>query len=110
MCIVWFPSDADSYPAVLSVHPRFEIGENAGVISETNGPTMNQLTDIEHEPDTDDDGRIEPDGLDVYSDSLLLIDPLERHDITDLPDLETATLVNLYTPLSDVQHDANDFR
>ncbi|TMT77993.1 hypothetical protein E2L06_18700 [Haloterrigena sp. H1] len=103
------PPDADPYPAVLSVHPRFEIDEDAGVIAETDGPTTTQLADTAHEPDTDDD-RTEPDGLDVYSDALLLIDALERHDVTDLPDLETATLVNLYTLLSDVQRDANDFR
>jgi len=103
------PPDADPYPAVLSVHPRFEIDEDAGVIAETDGPTTTQLADTAHEPDTDDD-RTEPDGLDVYSDTLLLIDALERHDVTDLPDLETATLVNLYTLLSDVQRDSNDFR
>ena len=103
------PPDADPYPAVLSVHPRFEIDEDAGVITETDGPTTTQLADTAHEPDTDDD-RTEPDGLDVYSDALLLIDALERHDVTDLPELETATLVNLYTLLSDVQRDANDFR
>ncbi|ELZ15829.1 hypothetical protein [Natrinema limicola] len=103
------PPDADPYPAVLSVHPRFEIDEDAGVIAETDGPTTTQLADTAHEPDTDDD-RTEPDGLDIYSDGLLLIDALERHDVTDLPDLETATLVNLYTLLSDVQRDANDFR
>ena len=102
------PPDADPYPAVLSVHPRFEIDEDAGVIAETDGPTTTQLADTAHEPDDDD--RTEPDGLDVYSDALLLIDALERHDVTDLPELETATLVNLYTLLSDVQRDANDFR
>ncbi|WMT10250.1 hypothetical protein NP511_22355 (plasmid) [Natrinema thermotolerans] len=103
------PPDAGPYPAVLSVHPRFAIDEDAGVIAETDGPTTTQLADTAHEPDTDDD-RTEPEGLDVYSDALLLIDALERHDVTDLPDLETATLVNLYTLLSDVQRDANDFR
>ncbi|SDD71648.1 hypothetical protein [Natrinema hispanicum] len=103
------PPDADPYPAVLSVHPRFEIDEDAGVIAETDGPTTTQLADTAHEPDTDDD-RTEPDGLNIYSDALLLIDALERHDVTDLPELETATLVNLYTLLSDVQRDANDFR
>ena len=29
-----FPPDADPYPAVLSVHPRFEIDEDQGVIAE----------------------------------------------------------------------------
>jgi len=41
---------------------------------------------------------------------LLLIDALERHDVTELPALETDTLVNIYTLLSDVQRDANEFR
>jgi hypothetical protein len=29
------PTDADPYPAVLSLHPQFEIDEDAGVITET---------------------------------------------------------------------------
>jgi len=102
------PPDADPYPAVLSAHPRFEIDEDAGVIAETDRPTTTQLADTAHEPDTDDD-RTEPDGGCLLG-WPILIDALERHDVTDLPDLETATLVNLYTLLSDVQRDANDFR
>jgi hypothetical protein len=39
-----------------------------------------------------------------------LIDALERQPVEDLSDLETDALVNLYTLLSDVQRDANDFR
>lgn len=101
------PHDADPYPAVLSLHPRFEIDEDRGVITETEGPTTSQLLDGETETDTED--RTEPD-LDVYADALLLIDALERHDVTTLDEMETDALVNLYTLLSDVQRDANDFR
>ena len=62
------------------------------------------------EQESTDEERTEPDGLDVYSDALLLIDALERHDVTTLSELETNALVNLYTLLSDVQRDANEFR
>lgn len=58
--------------------------------------------------DTDQE-REEPD-VDVYADALLLIDALERHDVTTLEDVETPPLVNLYTLLSDVQRNANDLR
>lgn len=102
------PPDADPYPAVWSVHPRFEVDEDAGVITQSEAGTATQVVGAEQES-TDED-RTEPDGLDVYSDALLLIDALERHDATDLPELETNALVNLYTLLSDVQRDANEFR
>lgn len=102
------PADADPYPAVLSLHPRFEVNEETGVITETEGPTVTQLVDGEHH--ADDEERTEPDGLDVYSDALLLVDALERHDVTDLSVLETDALVNIYTLLSDVQRNANDVR
>lgn len=101
------PPDADPYPAVLSLHPRFEIDEDAKVITETESPTSTQLFDSE--PDTDVDERTEPD-LDVYADALLLVDALERHEIEVLEDIETDALVNLYTLLSDVQRNANDLR
>ncbi|ELZ37500.1 hypothetical protein [Halorubrum tebenquichense] len=101
------PADADPYPAVLSLHPRFEIDENAGVITEQDGPTTSQLLDGEPADDTDE--RSEPD-LDVYADALLLVDALERHDVTTLSEMETDALVNLYTLLSDVQRNANDLR
>ncbi|WP_018256532.1 PD-(D/E)XK nuclease family protein [Halomicrobium katesii] len=102
------PPDADPYPAVLSLHPRFEIDEDAGVITETDGTTATQLVDGEQE--TESSERTEPDGIDVYSDALLLVDALERHDATDLSQLDTPALVNLYTLLSDVQRNANEFR
>ena len=102
------PPDADPYPAVWSVHPRFEVDEDAGVITQSEGATATQVVGTELE--STDGERTEPDGLDVYSDTLLLIDALERHDVTDLSELETNALVNLYTLLSDVQRDANEFR
>jgi molecular chaperone DnaK (HSP70) len=103
------PPDADPYPAVWSLHPRFEIDEQQGVIVERDGPTGSQL--VETEPDTDvaDADRTEPD-LAVYADALLLIDALERHDMDSLEGLSTAALVNLYTLLSDVQRNANELR
>ena len=108
------PPDADPYPAVLSLHPRFEVDEDAGVITEKESATATRLAEREHEPGPEPDeertGRAEPEGLDIYSDALLLVDALERNDVTDLPALETDTLVDLYTLLSDAQRDANDFR
>lgn len=102
------PPDADPYPAVLSLHPRFEIDEERGVITEREGPTATQLAD--DESGGDDNERVEPDGLDVYSDTLFLIDALERHDVSDLTELETTVLVNIYTICSDVQRNANESR
>lgn len=96
------PPDADPYPAVLSVHPRFEVDEEVGIITETDEPTTTQLI----EADPEDKERSEPDGLDIHSGALLLIDALERHDVTALSELDTEALVNLYTLLSDVQRDA----
>ncbi len=101
------PPEADPYPAVLSLHPRFEIDKKTGMLRQTDEPTPSQLvqtdsTDIEGE-------RTEPD-LAVYSDALLLIDALERYDVSEREELETPSLVNLYTLLSDVQRDADDLR
>ena len=101
------PPDADPYPAVWSVHPRFEIDEDRGVIVERDGPTSSQL--IETEEPTGDEERTEPD-LQVYSDALLLIDALERHEVDVLEELDTNALVNIYTLLSDVQRSADDLR
>lgn len=102
------PADADPYPAVLSLHPRFEIDEERGVIAEKDGVTGSQLA-----ADGSDAGgneRTEPDGVDVYSDALLLVDALERHETSDLAALETDALVNTYTLCSDVQRNANELR
>ncbi|QSG07615.1 DUF2800 domain-containing protein [Halapricum desulfuricans] len=102
------PPDADPYPAVLSLHPRFEVDEQEGVIIEKEETTDTQL--LSDESASAESDRVEPDGLDVYSDALLLIDALERQDVSDLTALETDALVNLYTLCSDVQRNANDFR
>jgi hypothetical protein len=102
------PADADPYPAVMSLHPRFEIDGDRGVLIEREGPTDTQLVDGDTSPDESE--RVEPDGLAVYSDSLLLIDALERHNVSDLTELETNVLVNIYTLCSDVQRNANEFR
>ncbi|EMA05608.1 Protein of unknown function [Haloarcula vallismortis] len=102
------PADADPYPAVLSLHPRFETDEERGVIVEKEGVTDSQLTS--EEAGTSDNERNEPDGIDVYSDALLLIDALERHEMSDLTALETDALVNMYTLCSDVQRNANELR
>ncbi len=101
------PPDADPYPAVLSVHPRFETDEDRGVIVEKESPTTSQLPDTGEESESEE--RTEPD-LDVYADALLLVDALERHEVGVLEEMDTDTLVNLYTLLSDVQRDANDLR
>ena len=106
------PAAAEPYTAILSLHPRYETDEREGVIVETDEPTTTQLVDA-HMPaatgSDDDEERTEPD-LDVYADAVLLIDALERHDPTALDGLETSTLVNLYTLLSDVQRNANNLR
>jgi len=101
------PPDADPYPAVLSLHPRFEIDEDRGVIVERETATDTQLVSDDAADDTE---RVEPDNLEVYSDALLLVDALERHDVSELSELETDDLVNLYTLCSDVQRNANEFR
>jgi hypothetical protein len=102
------PPDADPYSAVLSVHPRFEIDEERGVIVETEEPTTSQRVDAATSVE-DDQGRTEPE-LDVYADAVLLVDALERHEVARLEEMETDGLVNLYTLLSDVQRNANELR
>ena len=102
------PPDAGPYPAVLSLHPRFEVDEEQGSIAEKEAKTDTQL--LSNESASAENDRVEPDGIDVYSDALLLIDALERQDVSDLTPVETEALVNLYTLCSDVQRNANDFR
>jgi len=97
------PPDADPYPTVLSVHPRFEVNEDTGIITETEDATTTQPADTANEPD--DEERTEPEGLDVYSDALLLIDALERHDVTDLPELDSE-----YVRKADVDEDVKESR
>lgn len=89
------PPDADPYPAVLSLHPRFEINEDQGVIVEKEGATTSQLLDTEDVSGSSSEERTEPD-LDVYADALLLVDALERHEVDVLEEMDTDALVNLY--------------
>ena len=101
------PPDAEPFAAVWSLHPRMEIDEDAGIIRQSDLETTTQIA-------TTGDGneeieRTEPD-LQVYSDALLLTDALERHDVQTFGDIETDTLVDLYTMLSDVQRSANELR
>ena len=105
------PPDAETYAAVLSLHPRYEINKRAGTITETDTPTTSQLIvgTTDQSSDRDEHERTEPD-LAVYADMLLLIDSLERHDPTALNTAETPVLINLYTLLSDVQRNAGDLR
>jgi hypothetical protein len=105
------PPEADAYPAVWSLHPRFEIDEDQGIIVERDGPTSSQVIDTTTtaQADSSEAERTEPD-LAVYADTLLLIDALERHEVEYLEDIETNPLVNIYTLLSDVQRNANDLR
>jgi hypothetical protein len=103
------PAEAEPYATVLSLHPRFEVDDREGTLTETDAPTDTQLVDVTLDDDSDEAAREVPD-VSVYSDALLLIDALERHDPTDLSGMETPALVNLYTLLSDVQRNANELR
>jgi len=102
------PPDAEPYATVLSLHPRFELDDSEGILRESETPTSSPLVKAQV-TDTKTGDRDEPD-IPVYGDALLLIDALERHDPTHLESMETPTLVNLYTLLSDVQRNANDLR
>jgi len=102
------PPDAEPYATVLSLHPRYDVNQQEGMITESETSTGSPLVDAQQQDETDSE-RTEPD-IDVYADALLLIDALERHDVTALEDVDTSVLVNLYTLLSDVQRNANDLR
>ena len=104
------PPDAEPYATVLSLHPRFEVDDRAGTLTESDQSTGSPLVEAQSgSVDSDETEHEEPD-LDVYADALLLIDALERHDIASLEAVETPALVNIYTLLSDVQRNANDLR
>ncbi|PHQ38984.1 hypothetical protein DJ69_08545 [Halorubrum persicum] len=104
------PPDGEPYATVLSLHPRFELNDRESTLTETETSTGSPLVEAQLSAEaTAEADREEPD-VSVYSDALLLIDALERHDPTDLNGMETPALVNLYTLLSDVQRNANDLR
>ncbi|KAA9400746.1 hypothetical protein Har1131_18910 [Haloarcula sp. CBA1131] len=101
------PPEAEPFAAVWSLHPRIEIDEDAGIIRQSDLETTTQIAPT---GDGDEESeRTEPD-LQVYSDALLLTDALERHDVETFGDIETDTLVDPYTMLSDVQRSANELR
>jgi len=103
------PPDAEPYATVISLHPRFEVDDRVGTLKESDQSTGSPLVEAQGDTGDGDEEREEPD-VAVYSDALLLIDALERHDVTSLEDVETPALVNIYTLLSDVQRNANDLR
>jgi len=87
---------------VLSLHPRFEVDDRAGTLTESDQSTGSPLVEAQSgSEERDETEREEPD-LDVYADPLLLIDALERHDLTTLEAVDTPALVNIYTLLSAV--------
>ncbi|GAA0465152.1 hypothetical protein MUK72_18835 (plasmid) [Halococcus dombrowskii] len=110
------PSKAEPYAAVLALHPRYVLDERENTLTELDEADESAvLDDAPHlsmsagADDEQDSEREEPE-IDVYSDMLLLIDALEREDMSALESVETPVLVNLYTLLSDVQRNANDLR
>jgi len=111
LILIVSPADAEPYATIFSVHPRFEIDQREGVLKNTDSPTSSSLVDasLTVENQGHETVREEPD-LPLYSDSLLLIDALERYEPTDLETMETSELVNLYTLCSDVQRNADDLR
>ncbi|WP_049998842.1 hypothetical protein [Halococcus sediminicola] len=110
------PPKAEPYAAVLALHPRYVLDERENTLTELDEADESAVLDDEPHlsttagtDDQQDSSREVPE-IDVYSDMLLLIDALEREDMSALSDVETPVLVNLYTLLSDVQRNANDLR
>ena len=91
---------------MLAIHPRYVIDKQEGTLIELDNADENAvLYDAPHLSTTADteetDYCAEPE-VPVYSDMLLLIDALEREDPTNIEEIETPALVNLYTLLLDV--------
>ncbi len=110
------PPKAEPYAAVLALHPRYVLDERENTLTELDEADESAvLDDAPHLSTTagtdnqQDSSREEPE-IDAYSDMLLLIDALERENMTALESVDTPMLVNLYTLLSDVQRNANDLR
>ena len=95
---------------MLSIHPHFEVDQREGVLRNTDTPTPSALVDAPLDVDDHTETTREEPDLPLYSDSLFLIDALERYNLTDLSAMETSELVNLYTLCSDVQRNANHLR
>jgi len=104
------PPDAEPYATVLSLHPRFEVDDRTGTLTESDQSIGSPLVEAQSGSEEPDENEREEPDLDVYADALLLIDALERHDIASLEAVDTPALVNIYTLLSDVQRNANDLR
>ncbi|WP_273837220.1 hypothetical protein [Halococcus sp. PRR34] len=107
------PPKAEPYAAVLALHPRYVLDEREGTLTELDEVDENTVLDdaphLSMSEESESTDREEPD-IDVYADMLLLIDALEREEMSALDAVETPALVNLYTLLSDVQRNANDLR
>ena len=110
------PPKAEPYAAVLALHPRYVLDEREATLTELDEVDESAvLDDAPHlsmsagGDDEQESEREEPD-IDVYADMLLLIDALEREEMSALDEVETSALINLYTLLSDVQRNANDLR
>ncbi|EMA56260.1 hypothetical protein [Halococcus thailandensis] len=110
------PPKAAPYAAVLALHPRYVLDERENTLTELDEADESAVLDdaphlsMSTGADDDQDSEREEPEIDVYSDMLLLIDALEREDMSALESVETPILVNLYTLLSDVQRNANDLR
>jgi polyhydroxyalkanoate synthesis regulator phasin len=104
------PPDAEPYATVLSLHPRLEVDDRTGTLTESDQSLGSPLVEAQSGSEEPDETEREEPDLDVYADALLLIDALERHDIASLEAVDTPALVNIYTLLSDVQRNANDLR
>ncbi|EMA50473.1 hypothetical protein C448_01409 [Halococcus morrhuae DSM 1307] len=110
------PSKAEPYAAVLALHPRYVLDERESTLTELDEADESAVLDgaphlsMSAGADDEQDSEREEPEIDVYSDMLLLIDALEREDMSALESVETPVLVNLYTLLSDVQRNANDLR
>ncbi|WP_256684919.1 hypothetical protein [Halococcus qingdaonensis] len=110
------PTQAEPYAAVLALHPRYVLDERENTLTELDeadeSAVLDEAPHLSMSAGTDDeqDSQREEPEIDVYSDMLLLIDALEREDMSALDSVETPVLVNFYTLLSDVQRNANDLR
>jgi len=84
------PADAEPYATIFSVHPRFGIDQREGVLKTPIHLPPPSLVDASLTVENQDHETVreEPD-LPLYSDSLLLIDALERYEPTDLETMET---------------------
>ena len=75
------PPDAEPYATVLPLHPRFEVDDRVGTLTESDQSTGSPLVEAQSGSEDPTETELEEPDLDVYADALLLIDTLERHDI-----------------------------